>query len=353
MIKNFIRFVKENLVADNNDWAAQDVVTFHVSDKLFNTMSSIDDSKVAKLLSSLKYGVKKENLVADPVDYLDIDKDFNVSFLKSRFFIEIDKWNNTRRVSTKPTKILRDIYNEDFLNSNIKQTDIEVFSNKLASIKAKSSGTVVEEFRGENVLRGYNYKKEFNKDFGNSCANFHQDMLNGDYEEPWVDNYDVYIKNPKNCGVVVVWDNGKIVARRSFQQGEQVCDAGKFKKGEFVTVMGNYYGMGGSYSKYSQLIDDYLKKKYNALDMYSANGFCIHMETRWKNYPAFDFMYVNFDHQLLCTKQQSLPEPYRSYTWESTYPGVGNVAHLHAPQSEIDNRIKEEELANKENPVLN
>lgn len=223
-----------------------------------------------------------------------------------------------------------------FLASEIKQTDIESFSNKLAALK--STGVKIEEFRGEDVLRGYNYKKEFNTSFGHSCANFNQKDLGGNYREPWVDEYDVYVKNPENCGVCVVWDDGKIVARRSFQQGIQVCDSGEWKKGEHHTVWGNFYGIGGTRGKYDVMITDYLKKKYNAVQKSSGPGYlCIQMETRWKNYPAFDSMYVDFDHNLLSDYYRGLPDPFRNYNWRDTYPSMD---HLHAPQKYIDARLE-------------
>jgi hypothetical protein len=320
-------------------------VEFQLSNKFLQTMEPIaKEYKVGAMYFSLKDGMKRKYLAKDPVNYIDIDDEGNISFLKSRYFTEPDPWKSNRRVKTKATKALREIFNEQYINTEIKQTDIEAFANKLATLK--SSGLRVEEFRGEDVLRGYNYKHEFNTKFGHSCANFNQKELNGGYREPWVDEYDVYVKNPENCGVVVVWDEGKIVARRSFQQGIQVCDVGDWKKGEHHTVWGNAYGIGGSGGRYDTMITDYLKKKYKAVQKGYSPGFCVHMETRWKNYPAFDSMYVNFDHNLLTDNYGKLPNPFNNYDWKNTYPSMD---HLHAPQRYIDMRLQEE--AEKSKPV--
>lgn len=348
-IKNYKEFLFETNL--END----EIFNFHISSKLNTFLEPLkNDYKIAKLLYELqptvqmlaktpgvyykRNGPPKNILVSDPIDYLDIDNEGNISFLKSRYFSEENKWENTRRVKTKITKVLKEIYNQDFLREHIKETDAEAIVNKIAILK-NQSGARVEEFRGEDVLRGYNYNHEFNKSFGHSCANFHQKELGGSYREPWVDEYDVYVKNPENCGVVVVWDNNQIVARRSFQQGIQVCDTKNWKKGEFHTVWGNYYGIGGNNSKYDTMIKEYLIKKYDASDKAGNNILCIEMETRWKNYPAFDSMYVNFEYNLLTNNYSGLPQPYISYSWVSTY---SNMDHLHAPENYIKKRLQEE-----------
>jgi len=341
-IKKFLQFVNEVIVAPPVavQINPEERFNFHLTDKFLATMKPLStEYKVAEMYFTLKDGVKRKYLVRDPVDYIDIDNEGNISFLKSRYFSEDNPFKSQRRVKMKATKVLKEIYDQVYINTAIKQTDIEAFANKLATLKDRSAK--VEEFRGEDVLRGYNYKGEFNVGFGHSCANFKQKELNGGYREPLVDEYDVYAKNPENCGVVVVWDDGKIVARRSFQQGIQVCDSGDWKKGEFHTVWGNQYGIGGSGGKYDVMIRDYLKEKYNAVEHNNVPGngaLCIHIETRWKNYPAFDCMYVDFEHNLLTDRYGRLPEPYKSYSWTSTYPGMD---HLHAPKKYIDMRIAE------------
>lgn len=342
-IKKFLQFVNEVIVAPPVavQIDPEERFNFHLTDKFLATMKPLStEYKVANMYFILKNGMKRKYLVKDPVDYIDIDDEGNISFLKSRYFSEDNPFKSQRRVKMKATKVLKEIYDQVYINTTIKQTDVEAFANKLATLK--DSNARVEEFRGKDILRGYNYKGEFNIEFGHSCANFKQKELNSEYREPWVNEYDVYVKNPDNCGVVVVWDDGKIVARRSFQQGIQVCDSGDWKKGEFHTIWGNQYGIGGSGGKYDVMIKDYLKEKYAAVSMGSVPGngaFCIHIETRWKNYPAFDGMYVNFEHNLLSDKFDKLPISYRNYSWNGTYP---NMNHLHAPQKYIDMRLQEE-----------
>lgn len=338
-MKSFLNYLNEQ--KEENE-----IKIFNVSPKFVEWIGKLkDEYKAGELLWQIKEGVKKEHLTMFPSDYFKIEPDGLISFLKSKFLDDSNPWESTRRMKLKVNKALKEIYNDQYLNSKLNQTDIESIINKFNSLFTMSCR--IEEFRGEDVLRGYNYKNEFNTRFGHSCANFNQKSLGGSYREPWVDEYDVYVKNPENCGVVVVWDNGKIVARRNFQGGIQVCDSGDFKEGEFHMVWGNYYGIGGDSSKYDIMIKDYLKRKYNANQKQGGNNYsalCIQMETRWKNYPAFDSMYVCFDPPLLSDRPERLPAPYRNFTWKSTYPSMD---HLHCPEIYIKKRIDEEKKEEK------
>jgi hypothetical protein len=256
--------------------------------------------------------------------------------LKSRYFGEENKWENTRRVKTKITKVLKEIYNQEYLREKIKETDAEALSIRMATLK--STEARVEEYRGMEILRAFNYKHELtDTNFGYSCANFHQAGGKfGGYTEPKISEFDIYTKNPEQCGAVVVWENGKIKGRMTFQQGIQVCDSGLYKKGEHHTVWGNYYGVGG---KYSVMLTDYIKKKWpNAVHKQQCPGssaLCIELETRFTYYCPFDSMYVNFEHNLLTDNYGYLSGAYRNYKWVNTY-------HAFCPKELVNQRIKEE-----------
>ena len=337
-MKSFLRFVNENL-NDPTEIKADvpdEIVKFHLSDKFYKMITPLkNEYKVAELLFNLKEGVKRSILSKDPVDYLDMDEDGYISFLKSRYFTEPDLWTSTRRIKMKFTKVLKDIYNEPYINTYIKPTDIEAFTHKLISLKDK--GCRIEEYRGMEILRAYNYKKELTKDFSYSCANFYQSENNfGKYTEPKVSEFDIYTKNPEQCGVVVVWDDGVIKCRRSFQQGIQVCDSGSYKKGEFHTVWGSRYGVGG---KYDIMMTDYLKKKYpNATQMHTGpnnSAICISLETRFTYYCPFDSMSICFEHNLLSDNPSFLTSPYKNYNWTGSY-------HASCPMNLVKKRISEE-----------
>lgn len=338
MIYNFNKFLIKKIY--ENDRFPQEKYYFNLSDKLINILEKIGDNKYSKILLDLKDGVSKEFLVDYPINFLDIEIDGMISFLKPRYFNEENKWVNNKRTLLKSTKIAKEIYKENYLNNILNQTDIEKFINILKSYTDNKSAFVVE-YSGDELLRAYNYNGELSRNFGYSCANFKQSENNfGGHREPVINEYDVYTKNPDNCKVAVVWYNNEIVARKSFQQGIQLCDSGVFKKGELCTVKGRYYGIGGSESKYDIMINEYLKNKYKNIIEFSnrQTSLCINIETRWDDYPAFDSMYVSLEKNLLSNYPAGLPRPYYEYKWDSTYP---SLLHLHCPKNLVQKRIEE------------
>lgn len=346
-MKKFLQLVNEQeqmeIEKDPNE-----IVEFKISSNLEKMLRPLmDEYKVAELYLKLKYGVIRKNLSKDPPDFLDVDNEGNLSYLKSRYFTENDPWSTTRRIKMKITKALRDFYNETYLNSIIKQTDIEAFVNRW-NVMLKNRGTHVEEYRGDEVMRAFNYKKELSPNFSHSCANFHQSISSfGKYSEPKVSEFDIYTKNPEQIGVVVAWDNGVIMGRRTIQQGIQVCDSGSYKTGEHHTVYGNYYGVGGTGGKYDIMIKDYIKKKWtNATEKYNGDGgrssICISLETRFTYYCPFDSMYVCYEHNLMTDNYQKLPYPQYNYSWTNTY-------HAICPKKYVKQRIEEE---NSKNPAI-
>jgi hypothetical protein len=219
MIKGYKQFLNELVQTDNPD-----VVKFHLSDKLVKFLTPLrKEYKVADLVLKLNEGVNKADLIADPADFFEKEDDGDyLTYLKSRYFGEPDVWTTRRRIKQKITKVLKEVYNENYLKANVKDSDFESYFAQLAAIKAAAKGGLqVLEWRGKDLLRAYNYTEECVKGFGYTCANFHQNKYNfGGHAEPRLEEYDVYVKNPENCGVVVVMENGKVMYRRSFQQGQ-------------------------------------------------------------------------------------------------------------------------------------
>jgi hypothetical protein len=292
MIKKYLQFINEaeQPVVDVQkfiDNQPGETMVFHLSEKLKDTLVKLmDEYKVASLLMLLKDGINKKNLVVDPVDYFDLVDDGCISFMKSKNY-KGDPWDKSKRQKVKVSKVLRDIYNEKYLKSMIKETDIEAFNIKWGILMKKDEkGPHVEELRGEDILRAYGVTDKI--DIGGSCAN---------WSGKDTSIYDIYTKNPENCGTVVAVDKGIIKGRITFQQGIQFETNGKFKKGEYYTVYGNFYGRCG---QYPIMLIDYLKNKYNAKHMKETEGaFIIPYETRFAHYCPFDGMYVCFEENLL------------------------------------------------------
>jgi len=336
IIKHYLDFLNEQIQSDLPPKDPDEKIFFQISNKLLKILMPMkNEYKVAEFYLRLKEGIERKYSTKEPPDYFDVDAEGNISFIKPRFFSEGNLWTSPRRVKMKSTKVLREVYNEAYLNSYIKPVDLESFINKW-NIEIKNKSARVVEYRGEELLRGYNYNNELIKNFGYSCANFKQaENAFGNYPEPTLAQFHIYTKNPDNCGVAVVWDNDVIVARRSFQQGPQVETVGDWKKGEVHTVWGNAYGVGG---KYDIMIREYLRNKYNAIEKSTAPNYStllISLETRFLNYCPFDSMYVNFEHNLLTDNYTRLPQPYRNYQWNNTY-------HAECPRKYVTEREDEE-----------
>jgi len=346
-IKSFLEYIYEADVIDPRpvvpppapSWIeSKDIVKFDMSSKLMELLTPLKkDYKIANLLLKLRTGTPTSELIRDPANYFDVDNEGNISFLKPRYFTETNKWANTRRQKTKVTKILKEVYNEAFITSNVKQTDVESFVNRWTIVFQDEFE--IQELRGTDLLRAYNYTEECIKGFGYTCANFHQGKNSfGGHSEPTLAEFDIYTKNPDNCGVVVIIQDKKIVGRLSFQQGTQFVDykSRNRKKGDFVTVWGNYYGLSGRGGKFHIILQDYLKKKYPGACPFGNTGFCIPLETRFRRYCPFDSMLVNFKMNLLSDTYQIVGSP---SDWHGTYHGS-------CPADLVAQRIKEEEEGN-------
>lgn len=258
----------------------------------------INSSKVAKILMDLAAPIHRENLIENPADFLDIvftDENYGyISYLKEKYSNDlVNSWTSPKRIAQKATKALKEFYKPEYIEKHLTNADFELFFNL---INAQKDSLKIVEFRGEDVLRAYNYTHELVKSgFGSSCANFNQKEINGSFsKEPKKEHFDVYIKNPENFGVAVLMEKDAIIGRISFQQGPNLLTTETYKKGEIGTVMNTYHGVSGpSHIK----IINYLKDKYNAKPR--GFGFAINMETRFAQYPPFDSMYVCFQHNIL------------------------------------------------------
>lgn len=282
---------------------------------LLSIMKKIENSKVSQLFLDLNSRViEKENLKKDFVNFLSFENDGTISFLKQKYWQSENIWNSKRRDSMKANRVLKLILTDEYLENNIKPSDVEIFSNKLSIIFKPME---VLELRGEDMLRAFNYTREIDmKRFSNSCANFHQKEGDGSHSEPRKEWYDVYTKNPNNMAVIVAFKNNKIVGRKTIQQGP--ISRGK-NEGKIYTYVGNFYGEGGWGGKECSAIDNYINKKYPFNSNTESNGEfpIIKIEnTRFPYYPPFDNMFVNVD-----TNEMSLRPP-KEMGWKSCYKAI-------------------------------
>jgi len=292
MITKYLTFINESQT--NN---------IKISKKLLDLLNECDNP-ICKLLLDIR---KNKKYLKD--NYPSII-DINDNYTQLKYSYDGSSYNNI-----KISKLFRLFKNVEEVkkNYNITQSTIEKF---IGFLKSKISDYVVEVWKEEKILDAFNYNNNIDiKKFGTSCANFH-DRKNG-YVEPLKSWFDVYVKNPKNIKVLVVVDknNKKVKARRIIIEGKQIIDSGDFKKGNYYTMLSNYYGEGDS--KYDIMLKTYAKNNLKGeivLNTFSTirflknnhlvNGvFVIKLkETKFKHYPPFDNMYVDFDKNVLTSK---------------------------------------------------
>jgi len=346
-IKGYNRFLLENIDGGQN------IKRFQCSTSLIDKLKPLRNiSKVVDEILRLSEGVSKENLIENPSNFIDIILEDNanfgyLSYLKPRYNND-PPWSSTNRITQKVTKALKEFYKPSYLQNALNNADFEAY---IAVMNASKLTSQILEFRGEDVLRAYNYTKELiNPGFGMSCANFHQKELGGTYSEPRLEYFDVYVKNPKNIGVVVLMENEKIIGRLSFQQGFNLITAGVFKQGEMATVYGNYYGVGGRVGANAAKLTRYLFDKYQAIKMTVSGNFAINIETRFKQYPPFDSMYVDFNHNILSDGYNRVNEISRALKISSTVNPIRFTTSYSAqcPQRLVEKRIEEENNIQKE-----
>lgn len=288
-MKNYKRFINENI--------QQTYV--HISDKLKDILNKMDN-KFAKLILKTEHdnnGLR--NTFADYLDY----KDGMFTYLFNTSEISGDPYTQRGRSTIKPTKILTKIVIKpsDYLSDNsITQRDIELFSN---DIKPKTDK--IEEWKGEDILKAFNYTGLLRKQFSSSCANFDQARLtNNNWTEPIKEHYDVYVENPDNISVLVVLNSeGNVTGRRMLFKGEQFEDSGKHKKGEHVGIGSNFYGEGGNGSKSDTIITKWLTDHgYKSFSNYNNNDGNIMIQLKnykYPQFPPFDSFYINLENGVL------------------------------------------------------
>lgn len=314
-MKSYYNYIKESVddekKPDNFTSEKNEIKKFHLSEELINQLKRIEFTPIAKGFLSLSNGVYLKYLIPEPIDYLKYEKDGNISYLKPQYFSEEDPWNSKRRINGKPTRILKDIYNEETL-ARRKQTDIEQFANLWSDLNVEID---IRVLRGNDILRAYNYTKEIDKNkFGFTCANFGQ---TGEYPEPEVSDFDIYTKNPENIGTAVLISEGRIVGRITFAEGTQLPLPDRYSNeltGKHRICYGNYYGQkkGGSYET---ILKKFLESKGGFKMATSHIPFLIKLNTRFRKYCPFDSMYVNFESNLLSDK---LLDGYKG-RWYATY----------------------------------
>lgn len=313
----------EELIHDEQGYISPGIfdsyTKIEMSKELINLLKNIQNNEYSSLFLSL-LSIKTEYLQSNRPDYLDIDNDGNVSYLDFKFIEKRGSYyfNDYRRQRIKVTRILSKLIKPEYIT--ISQVEIEKFSN---AWKAMFSDEIdVQEFKGEEILRAYNYNGEV-KNAGGSCAIF-----------PGCGKKEKFnvLTNNDNFSAFVVFDNTGIVGRTLAISGTQVETQGIFKKGEYYKILNNFYGKGGPGSPTDIAIRNYAKIKgyrfYNHYGLkhmenhlpisYNKDIFKIKIENAYQelNYPSIDGLYFNFNTKELAT---NYPDGLFNNEWVNMY----------------------------------
>ena len=275
-----------------------------ISDKLKTKLVKLMPNKVSKLLlDAHNNGISLENLIESEnwVDYLNIKND-NITYIKesSRKRNNVEEpWIKSRQ-NCNPGQILSRIFNRRFLDININNTEIELFSNKW---RADSIDDVsIEILTGWKVLEAFNYDGKMDAKKIKSCANFYHGDPN--WQPPMIKWYYIYIYNPESVGILVVRDKKTriIKARCAIFNGVQISDNGEYKKGEWYRFMNNVYAENEIYK--SILINWATQRDIPHMDDGNTFHGChiISFKTKYKTYPPIDNFRVDLGKNILISR---------------------------------------------------
>lgn len=270
-----------------------------ISTILINILQKIVNNQYSKLFLSLP-SIDNNFLIDNHPDYLDVDKNGNISYLESKYIVENEYNENyfldVRRQKIKVTRILFKIIKPEYIN--ITQPEIERFSN-IWKLTFDDEIDVIE-LKGDDILRAYNFTNEV-KFGGGSCALY---PYCGSKER-----FDILTKND-NFSAYVAIDKTGIIGRRLSVGGIQTETFGMFKKGEYYKILNNFYGKGGNNSLADLSIREYakdtecmiyhlyyFKKIDNDENLSQKDIFRIKIENTYQKhqYPAIDNFIFNFN----------------------------------------------------------
>ena len=176
----------------------------HISPKLLDVLNRISSkSEVAKQL--LKTKISKDNLVDDPVDYLSVSKEdpAKISYAYHEKLNKINPdeyWTFKGRVHAKPAAAIKKILKD------VTEKDLDLFTSLYKSATAHKD-FIFDIISGNDIKKYYHFNS-YKKGYGsltNSCMK-HDHCQN---------LFDLYIKNPEVCQMLVMLDNDGLLLGRA------------------------------------------------------------------------------------------------------------------------------------------
>jgi len=267
-----------------------------ISNILKERLSKINDKVSNFILDNLN--APETCLKSNRPQYLDFDGNL-VTYIGSSKKKE-NPWNCSTRQGTKAVRVLRKVFTDNFINTNLDQRDIENFVSSWDASQNDTCRIVV--YKGWDILKAFNYTDKINiKKFQASCANFkqHKDKRGNNWDEPMVKWFYFYIFN-ENISVPCVIEDGVIKARTVLFTGEQTKDDHEFKKGETYTLLNGVYSEGSE--KYKHILYNWAKERdYFIREWLNGNLSLAGYKLNYKTFPPVDSMYGNFTKGVIST----------------------------------------------------
>lgn len=168
----------------------------------------------------------------------------------------------------------------------------------------------VEILRGKDVLRAFNYTGEIDlKKMDWSCCHFKQgkkfgfDVWGYDPEPEW---FDFYAKNPKNFGMITMFEDDEICGRSPMFEGVNLYENLDVKEGKYYKFLNSPYLYEGN--KYRDFIRDWAKKNDCVWIGDMAGVIFIKYGTKvTPQYPPVDWIHVNVDEGILASRNPNKP----------------------------------------------
>lgn len=226
---------------------------------------NIDKALVAhlnKLAPYNSYGTKlsKCEVTKHNYNYLKLEKDLSISFIKENSFSKVKKnhpyanpFKTKTRQKTKLSKILNHFFPNDRNNVKLYEEHLTYDVDNFL----KERGLRIEILRGEDIPLAFNSGGHIRlAKFGQSCANWRGNPV-GDGYKRWLESLNIYTMNDIfHC--VTIWDkNNKMVARAMCAGGEALETIGTFEKGKVYNVSNRVYSEGNS--NYTKILNNWFK----------------------------------------------------------------------------------------------
>lgn len=260
----------------------------NISPKLQEILERIaNKSEIAKKL--LRSKISKEDLVDDPIDYLSVSKEdpSKISYAYAEKLEKVDPeeyWTFKGRVQAKPAAAIK-----KFLK-NVTEQELNIFTSLYKAATAQKD-FIFDVVSGEEIKKYYYYKS-----YKNASGTLYNSCMKHDH---CVDYFNIYIKNPEVCSMLIMLDNDGLLIGRALLWNAIDVEAGVERK-----VMDRIYCIN----------DD--RNMHYFKEWADENGYIYKKEQRWQNSLYFESFGKSYRYNL---SVKIKPEVFTKYPYVDTF----------------------------------